>query len=141
MGGFPVTCECGYQLRDVFETPCPKCGSVNRNVALEARGGAKATGRAQMTRRKMDVQISKNWPVMVVLILCNVTNSFASRRSWRSGAGVFLHCRFECSWLYLPHENHHYHYARLGDCGTICSIATLSVAIVMTGSIASWSRI
>lgn len=40
---FKVHCDdCGHQLRDVNETPCPNCGNLSRTVKLEARSQAMA---------------------------------------------------------------------------------------------------
>jgi restriction system protein len=44
MAGFPVTCSnCGYQLRDENETPCPKCGDARRTIHAEGRAEARSS--------------------------------------------------------------------------------------------------
>lgn len=78
MSTFPVICKCGYQLQDTLETPCPKCGGIERRVEMAARGTGMAKGSARMTRRKMDVEIKKNWPVLVVLFICNLVSLIPS---------------------------------------------------------------
>ena len=45
---YPVQCSnCGYELRDVRQTPCPKCGDTRRTVSVEARAEGRATARAE----------------------------------------------------------------------------------------------
>lgn len=50
MAGFPVTCKnCGQQLRDVDETPCPNCGHTERTVRWEGRAQLNASASAEIS--------------------------------------------------------------------------------------------
>lgn len=68
MAGFPVTCDgCGYQLKDVNDI-CPNCGDAPKTVHMEATGYAAATASARMMTRKIEEELKKNWPLILVLI-------------------------------------------------------------------------
>ena len=75
MSGFPVTCtNCGHQLRDENETPCPNCGDSRRTVHMTASMQIGLSARLSMTIRKMEMEIKKNWPLVVILVLCDVVS-------------------------------------------------------------------
>jgi hypothetical protein len=59
--------NCGHELRDVNETPCPKCGDVRQTVGLEARMQIGMSMRVAMTTRRIEEEIKKNWPLVAVL--------------------------------------------------------------------------
>jgi len=70
---FPVTCtKCGYQLKDENETPCPECGDSRRTVHMSARMQSTSSARVSTTVRRIEEEIRKNWPLLTVLIACDV---------------------------------------------------------------------
>lgn len=74
-----VTCaSCGHQLKDVDETPCPKCGDSRRNVHLEARTGTYAIAGASlsMTVERIKQEVKKNWPVIFILVASDALSCF-----------------------------------------------------------------
>lgn len=67
MAGFPVTCDkCGEKLPDVNST-CPKCGSAPKTVHVEARAQIGLRAVARMSTRKIEEEIRKNWPLVLIL--------------------------------------------------------------------------
>ena len=63
-----VRCSnCQYELRDVNESPCPKCGDTRKTVALEAKTQIKMSATLHMTRTKIEEEIKKNWPLIALL--------------------------------------------------------------------------
>ena len=73
---FRVHCnDCGHELRDVNETPCPQCGSNKRTVELEARGQAMTMGAARMSRRTIEEEVKKNWPLIATVGACNLLST------------------------------------------------------------------
>jgi hypothetical protein len=41
-------------------------------VELEARGTVMASARASMTRRRIEEEVRKNWPLIAVLVICDL---------------------------------------------------------------------
>ena len=75
MSSFPVTCtNCGHKLRDENEKPCPNCGDNRRTVHMAARTQIGLSARVSMTIRKLETEIRKNWPLLVVLVGCDVVS-------------------------------------------------------------------
>ncbi len=65
-----VHCKnCGWELRDVDDTPCPNCGDFRRNVSLEGRTQIGLSAKVRTTTSKLEKEIKKNWPLIVVLIV------------------------------------------------------------------------
>lgn len=79
MSGFPVTClNCGHHLQDEGETPCPKCGERRRTVHAEVRLQSTSSLRVSTTVRRMEEEIRKNWPLLSVLVGCNILSAVPS---------------------------------------------------------------
>ncbi len=73
MSGFPVTCtNCGHSLRDVNETPCPNCGDTRKTTHMSANIQVTSSVKVSTTLRKLEIEIKKNWPLIVVLVVCDL---------------------------------------------------------------------
>jgi len=68
-----TTCtNCGKSLEE-GETPCSKCGDPRRTVHLEdVQIVSKATVSLELTIKNTIVEMQRNWPLLVVLIGCNL---------------------------------------------------------------------
>jgi hypothetical protein len=68
MDGSPATCDrCGHELADVHQV-CPNCGPASRTVHMEATAYARAVASVRMTTRKLERELKKNWPLILLLI-------------------------------------------------------------------------
>jgi hypothetical protein len=66
---FPVKCNgCGYQLKDVYDLPCPKCGCDQATVSMAARAQAAFSGRATAVGHQTIEEMKKDWPYILLLI-------------------------------------------------------------------------
>jgi hypothetical protein len=73
MSGFPATCDiCHRELKDVSEV-CPKCGpDAAKTVHMETRAQMTMSATVRMTILKLEEEIYKNWPLLFVLIICDL---------------------------------------------------------------------
>ena len=83
--------NCGYELRDVDHTPCPKCGDSRRTVNLEARAQMGLTANVRMTMRRLEEEIKRNWPLITVLALGDLISTIPAYflSGWASVAVAF----------------------------------------------------
>ena len=66
---FPVNCNgCGYQLKDVYDLPCPKCRCDQATVSMAARGQVATSGRATMEGHQTIEEMRRDWPFILLLI-------------------------------------------------------------------------
>jgi hypothetical protein len=83
--------NCGQELRDLNETPCPKCGDTRKSLGLEARMQIKLSAIARMTRTKIEKELQKNWPLIVALFVLDAFSTIPAYflSGWAS-VGVML---------------------------------------------------
>ena len=66
---FPVKCtSCGYQLKDVHDLPCPKCGSGQAAVSMAAHTQSTSSGRATVVGHQTIEAVKMNWRFVLLLI-------------------------------------------------------------------------
>ena len=76
---FPVYCStCGFRLANVAISACPQCGSIFKRVELSARSSGMMTGRAQISWRKVEKTIERDWMFVALLGLILIMSGFVS---------------------------------------------------------------
>jgi hypothetical protein len=63
-----VTCNnCGHDLKDVHDLPCPKCGGDKATVHMAGRSPAAAFGGATASGHRTEEEMRKSWPYILLL--------------------------------------------------------------------------
>ena len=93
---FPVKCNgCGYQLKDVYDLPCPKCGCDHATVSMAARGQVATSGRVTMEGHRTIEEMRRNWPFILLLIAVILLSAIIPAYLFGGGwASVIVSCIF-----------------------------------------------
>jgi len=59
--------NCGQELHDETETPCPKCGDKRRTFSAEGHLQVTSSVTLQTSLRRFEEELRKNWPLIGVL--------------------------------------------------------------------------
>jgi len=78
--------NCGHELRDEKEAPCPKCGDKRRT--FNAEGHIQVTSSVTLGLQKLEVEMRKNWPLIAVLAFGDLVSTIPAYclSGWQSVA-------------------------------------------------------